>query len=134
MHVGTRHPYAYMYLAAKYLEKKSAFFFICKMPEKGMNQRQKNLGAELMPLSTKTMRIFLSFKTVHNAKQKLLHVPLYFQVEQKRLSQLALPTQIMQDFYVVAMMGCQLFYPKSLRILSWLCLFFFFIICQSSWQ
>lgn len=133
MHVHTYHPYAYMYLAAKYLEKNSVYFLIYKMPEKGVNQHQKNLGTELMQSPTMRTKIFLSFKAVHNVKQKLLHRPLYFQVEQEILSQLALPTEAMQDFYIAAMMGCQLFYPKSLRILSWLCLFFF-ITCQSSWQ
>lgn len=132
MHVGTYHPYAYMYLAAKYLEKNIIFFLIYKMPEKGVNQHQKNLVTELMQLPTTRTKIFLYFKAVHNVKQKLLHRPLHLQVEQERSSQLALPTQITQNFYIAAMTGCQLFYPKSLRILSWLSLFFFFIICQSS--
>lgn len=92
MHVDTYHPHAYMYLAAKYLEKTSVFFLIYKMPEKGVNQHQKNLGTELMQLPTMRMKIFLSFKAVHNVKQKLLHRPLYFQGEQERSSQLALPT------------------------------------------
>lgn len=41
------------------------------MPEKGVNQHQKNLGTESMQLSTMRMKIFLSFKAVHKIQQKL---------------------------------------------------------------
>lgn len=131
MHVDTHYRYVHMYLAAKY--RRTVFSSLSiRCQRKVIHQQQKNLGTELMQLPTMRMKTFLSFKAVHNVKQMLLHRPLYFQVNKR--DQLALPTQIMQDFYIVAMMGCQLFYPKSLRILSWLCLFFLFIICQSSCQ
>lgn len=139
MHVDTHCRYVFMYPAAKYLEKNSVFFLIYKMPEKGHQSAPEKSWKRVNAITNRCinciwMKIFLSFKAVHNVKQMLLHRPLNFQVEQERSSQFALPTQIMQDFYITPMKACQLFYLRSLRIFSWLCLFLFFIIYKNSCQ
>lgn len=67
------------------------------MPEKDVYQHTKTPKTELMQLPSMKMKIFLSFKVVHNIKQNQLHKPLLFQVEPESLA-LAPCTQMMQDF------------------------------------